>query len=261
VAIHEDVLRELQWDTCVEEADVSIALNRQPDASDVELVATIAHDLRQPLMIVRASAQLLRRRAQAAGAVSAAWLDQSLTQIEEAGLWVEQLIDDLVDLARIRVGTPLLLSRQPNDLVVLAAQVVADAHAISDRHRVRIELDESSVIGRWDAMCLRRVLENVLSNALKYSPPGREIVVRVGQDLLDGTWAVLMVRDHGRGIPEADQPHIFEPFWRGSNVDQVAGSGLGLASVKWIVEAHGGRIALTSGEGEGTTVTVRLPRE
>ena len=76
MAIHEDVLRELQWDTCVEEADVSIALNRQPDASDVELVAAIAHDLRQPLTIVRASAHLLRRRAQAAGTAPAAWLDR-----------------------------------------------------------------------------------------------------------------------------------------------------------------------------------------
>jgi signal transduction histidine kinase len=236
-------------------------VNRNTDAPEVELLASIAHDLRQPLAIVRASAELLRRRSQRADTAPANWLDHGLAQIEDAGLRMEQLVDELIDLAQIRVGNRLQLSRRPTDLAELAVRAAA-AQATGERHRVRLEIAQPSVIGYWDGARLRRVLENVLSNAIKYSPPGREIVLRVARDvLLDGDWAVLAVRDHGRGIPAADLPNIFEPFWRGSNIDQVAGSGLGLTSVKRIVEAHGGSIAVESREGEGTTVTVRLPCE
>jgi signal transduction histidine kinase len=105
-------------------------------------------------------------------------------------------------------------------------------------------------------------VDNLLSNALKYSPPDHEVVLRVGRDMqCDGTWAVLTVHDHGSGIPAAGQPHIFLPFWRGTNSRQMPGSGLGLASVKQIVEAHGGSIDVHSDEGQGTTVTVHLPGE
>jgi signal transduction histidine kinase len=124
---------------------------------------------------------------------------------------------------------------------------------------VRLEFAPCSVQGCWDAARLRRVVDNLLSNALKYSPPGHEVVLRIECDVQrDGDWAVLTVRDHG-GLPADEQAHIFTPFWRGANSRQTPGSGLGLASVKQIVEAHGGSIAVQSHEGQGTTVTVRLP--
>jgi signal transduction histidine kinase len=233
-------------------------LNRQTDVPDGDLLAAIAHDLRHPLTRVRLGAQILRREAERAAAPPTAWLTQGLADIEEAATRMAQLIDEIVDLARIRAGDPLHLNRDPTDLAALAARAAADAHASSQRHGVRLDLAEPSMIGRWDAARLRRVLENLLSNAIKYSPHGGAIVVRVARD---GERAVLVVRDHGCGIPAADQPHIFEPFWRGSNVDQVPGSGLGLTSVKQIIEAHGGSVTVESGEGQGTTVTVRLPRE
>jgi signal transduction histidine kinase len=151
------------------------------------------------------------------------------------------------------------LNRRQTDLVELAT-VVAAAQARGVCQRVRLELAQPSVVGCWDAKHLRRVLENLLNNAIKYSPPGGETVLCVGSDWMpDGDWAVVTVRDYGRGIPAADLPSIFEPFWRGSNSGGVAGSGLGLTSVKQIIEAHGGSIAVQSREGEGTTVTVRLP--
>jgi signal transduction histidine kinase len=175
---------------------------------------------------------------------------------------MEQLIDEFIDLAQIQSGTPLSLSRGPIDLVELASYAVDTVQASSPGQHVLLEIAQPCVIGCWDGPRLRRVLENLLNNAIKYSARGGDIVMHVGHARTpEGSWAVLAVRDHGRGIPTGDQPYIFEPFRRGSNVGQVAGSGLGLASVQRIVEAHGGSIMVQSREGEGTTVTMRLPRE
>ena len=112
--------------------------------------------------------------------------------------------------------------------------------------------------GDWDGGRLSRVLNNLLSNAVKYSPGGGEIVVRVSSD---SGWAIVMVEDHGLGIPAADLPHVFEPFHRGGNaVRSIGGAGIGLASVRQIVEAHGGSVEVSSRVGEGSTFIVRLPR-
>jgi signal transduction histidine kinase len=105
------------------------------------------------------------------------------------------------------------------------------------------------------------VVENLVSNAIKYSPAGGEIVVAVRPERGDEhAWAVFSVRDHGIGIPAADLPSIFSSFFRGSNVDaETGGFGLGLAGAHQIVIQHGGRIDVTSEVGVGTTFIVRLP--
>jgi signal transduction histidine kinase len=117
------------------------------------------------------------------------------------------------------------------------------------------------VVGLWDADRLTRVLENLVANAIKYSPPGSNVVVRVDrEEAPDGPVAVLSITDHGVGIPADDLPHIFERFRRGGNVaGRIAGSGLGLWGSQQIVAQHGGTIAIDSTEGKGTIVTVRLP--
>ena len=103
---------------------------------------------------------------------------------------------------------------------------------------------------------MQRVVANLLANAIKYSPAGGDVVVSVD---VDGDSAVLTVRDEGMGIPATDLPHIFERFHRGSNVERISGTGIGLAGAKDIVELHGGTIEVTSVEGRGTMVAVRLP--
>jgi signal transduction histidine kinase len=103
---------------------------------------------------------------------------------------------------------------------------------------------------------VERVVANLLANAIKYSPAGGDVVVSVD---VDAESAILTVRDEGLGIPATDIPHIFERFHRGSNVERISGTGIGLASAKDIVELHGGTISVTSVEGQGTTVAVQLP--
>jgi signal transduction histidine kinase len=127
----------------------------------------------------------------------------------------------------------------------------------SDSHVVRFEPSVAELAGTWDSARLERVLANLLANALKYSPSGGEVLVEVSRD---ADWAVLSVADHGIGIPAADLPHIFERFRRASNVaGRIAGSGLGLAGARDIVEQHGGTIFVLSEEGRGSRFVVRLP--
>jgi signal transduction histidine kinase len=107
---------------------------------------------------------------------------------------------------------------------------------------------------------LRLVLRNLISNAVKYSPRGGEIVVSTAHEERDGqAWARLVVRDNGLGIPEEELKRVFEPYYRGTNVRSISGTGVGLASSRHIVEQHGGEITVDSALGKPTTVTVRLP--
>jgi signal transduction histidine kinase len=145
--------------------------------------------------------------------------------------------------------------------VALVHAVVAEQQATTERHQLVITTAEPELVGSWDAVRLERVLGNLLSNAIKFSPRGGEISVSVGrEDGAGGTWAVLAVSDRGLGIPADEVPHIFEHFHRAANVaGSIPGSGVGLASVRHILEQHGGSIAVVSHEGEGSTFTVRLP--
>lgn len=117
------------------------------------------------------------------------------------------------------------------------------------------------MVGEWGARRLRRVVENLVTNAIKYSPDGGEVVVSLNAESEgDRKSAVLTVREHGIGIPKRDLPTLFERFRGGSNVvGRIAGTGVGLASPRYIVESHGGSIEVDSEEGQGTCITVRLP--
>jgi signal transduction histidine kinase len=170
------------------------------------------------------------------------------------------------------MGRSLRLRCELCDLVALVQQAAADQQRMTERHRLRVESALPTLVGTWDAARLRRVLDNLLANAVKYSPAGGEVTVSLEtadrvptgpqEDPMGGqgrAWAVLQVRDQGVGIPAADQAHIFERFWRGGNVGHIAGRGLGLAGVRHIVQQHGGSIDLQSQEGAGSTFTIRLP--
>ncbi|MDQ3524863.1 MAG: ATP-binding protein [Chloroflexota bacterium] len=115
-----------------------------------------------------------------------------------------------------------------------------------------------AVDGLWDPVRIDHVVTNLVSNALKYSPAGGEVRVRIVED---DNWVQLDVTDSGIGIPADEQDLLFEPFARGSNTgENIAGSGLGLYIANRIVQRHGGTIAIQSALGTGTTVTARLPR-
>ncbi len=228
-----------------------------------ETLATISHDLRTPLTSIRGLAQLLQRRIARGMATSAEEMTERLGRIEEQTVLMARMIDDLLDVARIEAGRPLELRRERCDLVALAYKTTADVQRTTDRHRLQVLVEAPEVVGELDSIRVERVILNLLTNAVKYSPDGCDVDLTVRSEH-DGAsaWGILAVRDGGIGIPAADLPRIFDRYYRASNVsDQIRGTGLGLAGAQQIVEQHGGTIAVASESGRGTTFTVRLPLE
>jgi signal transduction histidine kinase len=185
-------------------------------------------------------------------------LIDALKQIEASAGRMAQQLDELVDASRLHAGRPLELRRGKVDLVELARKAVAEHQHTTDRHALQVSSPVDHLVGVWDEVRLVRVLDNLLDNAVKFSPRGGAVSVSIDTEN-DGR-AVLCVSDRGEGIPETDLPYIFERFRRGGNVEgRIPGAGIGLAGVQRIIEQHRGTIAVDSQVGIGTTVTIRLP--
>jgi signal transduction histidine kinase len=186
----------------------------------------------------------------------------SLEKLARSAQQMAALVQELQDAAQVQAGRSLELRTGSMDLAALAGQVVEDQQATTQDHRIRLHQPATAVEGLWDAARLRRVIGNLVSNAIKYSPDGGEVVVTLGREVDEGggAWAVLRVADQGMGIPAAELPRLFRPYFRASNASgRVRGVGLGLAGVKRVVEQHGGTVAVQSTQGRGSTFTVRLP--
>jgi signal transduction histidine kinase len=245
------------------EARVELATSelRAQIAARDEFMASVSHDLKSPLTFIKGMASLRRRRA--SSTPESAPLIDALDQIEaSAGRMTEQL-DELVDVSRLESGRALDLRRGQTDLVALARKAVDQHQQTTDRHALQVIAEVSELVGDWDGMRLSRVLDNLLGNAVKYSPRGGAVQVAIGVDgrAAERT-AILRVSDCGEGIPPSDLPHIFERFHRGRNVEgRIPGTGIGLAGVQHIVELHRGSILAESQVGQGTTFTLRLPLE
>jgi PAS domain S-box-containing protein len=233
---------------------------RRFDRLQEEFVSALAHDLKNPLTTVRGQTQLLRRRLDRGEPPEVTRLDSALEGIDAAAVRMTRLLDELADVMRLRAGQGIDLNREPTDLVALVRRSIDEQQRTTERHQVRLLADMDELTGFWDGPRLERVLSNLLGNAIKYSPQGGEITVRVGREGDGGAaTAVLSVADRGVGIPAQDLTLIFERFRRAGNVESFAGSGIGLAGAKRIIALHGGTIAVSSTEGEGSTFTVRLP--
>jgi signal transduction histidine kinase len=222
-----------------------------------QLLATVSHDLKHPLMILLGWTQVLQDEMDSAGSVSAEDLREGLARIEATAGRMSRLIADLLDVAQAQAGQPLPLVRQPLDLGVLAADVVRGTRVASPQRTIHVATGDAPLPCMGDATRLEQVITNLLVNAVAYSAEDTEIVVRLRREGQD--WAIFEVQDQGQGIPATDLPHIFEPFYQASNASAGAGRGLGLAIVRQIVEQHAGTVTAQSQLGRGTIMTVRLP--
>lgn len=233
-----------------------------------EFLMTVSHDVKSPLATIKGVAQFLQRQATRAGRVDPDRLRAGTASIDSAASTIASLVDELLDVARLRAGQELALGREEADLVALARRAAETQQQATEAHRILVGGDVERLTGEWDAPRLLRVLGNLLGNAVKFSPVGGDVNVRVwaadegGASPGDGgAWAYLSVADRGVGIPAEDLPHVFERFRRGANVaGTIAGSGIGLAGSRQIVEQHGGAIWAESREGAGATFTLKLPR-
>jgi two-component system NtrC family sensor kinase len=218
-----------------------------------EFVTTVSHDLRSPLTAILGYVELIER----AGSVN----DQQREFIRRVRLSVDhmtRLVADLLDLGRIEAGLDASLEVTP--ISVLARYALDGLRSAAEVKQQKVEtvLPDDLPMVRGDPYRLRQMIGNLVDNAIKYTPAGGQIVVAA---VVEGDQVILRVSDSGPGIPAADQPYIFDRFFRASNVpDDTGGTGLGLAIVKSIVDTHQGRIWVDSELGRGTIFTVVLPR-
>jgi signal transduction histidine kinase len=226
----------------------------QAEANRRELVAWVSHDLRTPLAGLRAMAEALEDGVVSDPATVAEYHRRIAAETDR----MSALVDDLFELSRINAGALRLTpSRVPLGDVV--SDAIAGAAPLAARRGVRIEAPESG----WPVVTasepeLSRVVTNLLTNAVHYTPPDSTVHIEAGRDR-DQAW--LAVSDGCGGIPEADLPRVFDVAFRGSRARTPgadAGGGLGLAIVRGLVEAQGGRVTARN-DGAGCRFEVRLP--
>jgi signal transduction histidine kinase len=241
-------------------SEADLALERAAAAGRVRdvFLSTLAHDLKAPLANVSWYMQVLDRKLRT-GKLEPSQLSHELEPIRASAAQVMAAVDELHDLARTTEGAPISLKREPVDLVSLVLSIVTWRRE-STQHAVSFQSSVDTLEVSVDAARLSRAIQNLLDNAIKYSPPAEPVSVGLALELRDGLeWATLSVEDHGIGIREVDLPHIFEAYYRGRNADSISGQGLGLASVRQLVEAHGGHVTVHSEPGVGSVFVVQLP--
>lgn len=232
---------------------------RQVERYRQDFVANVSHELKTPLSVIKSSIEALSDGAVEEVEARVMFLSQVAREADR----LEELIQDLLSLARIESGN-----------MGLEPQAIVLERAITDcveRHQARAEVktltmverppaDASADVAAWaDPDALRQVMDNLVDNAIKYTPNGGRITVRW---TASGDMVSFEVADTGVGIPEADLPRVFERFYRAdkSRSRTVGGTGLGLAIVKHLVQVMKGHVKVTSKVGKGTTFRVTLPR-
>lgn len=225
---------------------------KQIDRLKNEFVHTVSHDLRSPLTAILGYVDLLDR----VGPIN----DQQHEFIHRVQVSVESitaLVNDLLELGRIEAGFDG--NKEVVPLEGIVRYTLENLYAqITDKHlNMHMIIPAEIPQMRGNPIRLRQMLDNLIGNAIKYTPEYGDITIEVE---MQSEQAILRISDNGPGIPPSDQAHIFEKFYRASNVPKgVGGSGLGLAIVKSIVDSHHGRIWVESSLGKGTTFTIVLP--
>jgi signal transduction histidine kinase len=226
---------------------------KELDEMKSEFVATVSHDLRAPLTFMRGYTTMIPM----VGEVS----PKQKRYVEKIMIGIEQmteLIDDLLDLGRIEAGVGLMSEPCRLDDIIVSLVDSMRAQAKAQALTLRLDRTEDVTVVVGDAALLRRVISNLIDNAIKYTPEGGKITV--GWQTRDDR-VLISVADTGIGIAKTDQVRLFEKFSRIKRREtiKIKGSGLGLAIVKSIVERHHGRVWVESELGQGSTFYVELP--
>jgi signal transduction histidine kinase/type II secretory pathway pseudopilin PulG len=239
-----------RWD---ELADVGQALQSMADSVEEEerlrqgFAAQVAHELRTPLTILRSQIEGLR-----VGVLEPT--PETIVSLEEEVLRISRLVADLQILGSADAAG-FSLERVTTELRDLIDETVREFAGLFEGSEVHLETRLEPVTAWVDHVRVGQILSNLLSNALKFTPPGGLVRVELHRD---EPWAVVKVSDSGPGIPADELPHVFDRFFRGRGA-RPSGSGIGLTVVHELALAHGGTVEVSSEPGSGATFTVRLP--
>ena len=235
------------------------------DDAKTRFFANISHELRTPLTIMLGVAEKMGRTANPVADPQGA---EMIGILEENGLRLLKLIDDLLDLVRFDSGAAVI-KPQPSDLEALISGLVRSLRHLADENGVALlcTVESDSELVMLDRDKLEKIVFNLVMNAIKFTPDGGVIRLTVVKEL--GGYVSFNIHDQGPGIDAADVPHVFDPFFSGGDVMkhstgsvgfQKRGMGLGLAIVKHFADLHGGTVRLT-GDDDGTTFSVQIPTE
>jgi len=241
----------LALNTMLDDVESALRSRQESEMRVRQFVADASHELRTPLASIRGYAELTRRESEPVpGTVT-----HAIGRVESEALRMQELVEDLLLLARLDSGRPL--EREPVDLSLLAMNAVSDAHAASPDHAWELDLPDEPVEVTGDGARLHQILANLLANARTHTPSGTKVVTRLRPE---GSMVRISVSDNGPGIPAGLQAKVFERFTRGDDSrNRASGStGLGLSIVAAVGQAHGGRVEVASTPGS-TTFSVLLP--
>jgi signal transduction histidine kinase len=227
-----------------------------------DFIGIAAHELRNPLAILKGYAQtLIVQTARGNGPELADWQVEALQSIDQSSLRLVELIDDLLDVTRLQAGR-LELHPEPTNLIALAKRTISRLQVTTAKHTLSLHTSLEYLVLNIDAQRIEQVLSNIISNAIKYSPEGGPIEISISVDSKKNM-ALLSISDHGIGIPVNQQAHVFARFMRADNARLygIGGTGLGLYISRELVDRHGGRIWFESAEAQGTTFYIALPKQ
>ncbi len=226
---------------------------REVERMKSEFISTAAHELSTPLAAIVGYSEMLLNNPECPPEE----FHKALTYINMKGWALSRLVDEILDANRIESGQGLSINRKPCDINELVRRAVNAAGKLSSRHTFELDLPTSTITIPADEGRIIQVMENVLSNAIKFCPSGEAVTVR-GE--LRGKAYQLTVTDHGIGMTPDQAARIFDKFYRvDSSNTAVEGTGLGMCIVKALIEAHGGHVRVESEAGHGTTVCFTLP--
>jgi len=217
------------------------------------MIAIVSHDLRSPLTAVLLGIGYVKRAAAEGKPLES--LSGALDAIHRSADSMKRLVDDLLDAARIESGR-FSLEPARQRLVPILEDAVDAGRLAADARRIRIDLEAPAGehLVHCDRLRLTQVLGNLIGNAVKFSPEGARVELRLRDE---GEWLRIEVRDWGPGIAAEHLPHVFDRYWQATGTAHL-GTGLGLFIARAIVESHGGRIHVESRVGEGSTFSVDL---
>ncbi|HED36780.1 MAG TPA: PAS domain-containing sensor histidine kinase, partial [Ignavibacteria bacterium] len=237
------------------ENEIWKALEKEKELNDLKskFISMVSHEFRTPLTVIQSSAQLIERN------INRWDIDKEISYlhiIENSIKNMTNMLNEVLTLSRLDIGKTKVKLQEIN-LKILIKNIIKNFQSVdNDNHLIKVNFPGECKTCVLDEKFMRHIITNLLSNALKYSPHGTDIILSVACNE-NGT--NLRITDHGIGIPEKDQKHLFEPFHRAENVANIHGTGLGLSIIKNYVQLMHGAIKVESKIGEGTTFIINIP--